>query len=138
MIIYRWASAETAPGVIFPDLTAFDALLKEKSFYTYVVDLRAVTAEAMAAINLQYRHVNESTDILSFPLYQSIETLPAHDAPLGDLVICSAMMDAEHLTNDTIIVHGVLHLLGFDHESDPKRWATALKQVTVNHAPTAA
>lgn len=138
MIIYRWVSNDRAPQILLPDTTAFDALLTSHTTQTYVVDIRLVDAAEMQAINLQYRQVDQSTDIISFPLYESISALPSTDAPLGDLVICAAMMDTDHLSGSEIVVHGVLHLLGFYHETDSLSWNTARQQVITPNVETSA
>ena len=130
MIVFRRADARTTPAVPFPDTTAFDALLGTHAAYTYVVDVRIVDADAIQKINAQYRTVDAPTDVLSFPLYESLAQLPNHDAPLGDLVVCPAMLDTEHLAPAEVIIHGALHLLGFDHETDQPAWDAAYAQVT--------
>lgn len=76
-------------------------------------------------LNLEARGKDYATNILSYPsdLPESVmEILPS--LPLGELVICHAVVVSqadeqgktvrEHLTH--LIVHGILHLLGFDHE----------------------
>lgn len=76
-------------------------------------------------LNLKARGKDYATNILSYPsdLPESVmEILPS--LPLGELVICHAVVVSqadeqgktvrEHLTH--LIVHGILHLLGFDHE----------------------
>lgn len=79
------------------------------------VSVALVTDEEMARLNATYRGVDGTTDVLSFPLDES---------PLaGEIVVSPAEVaraardrggfDAE-LT--TVLVHGVLHLLGYDHE----------------------
>lgn len=76
-------------------------------------------------LNLQYRGKDKPTNVLSFPSDIPEEILDMLDArPLGDLVICIpvVLQEAEeqqktpinHFTH--LIVHGVLHLLGYDHE----------------------
>ena len=76
-------------------------------------------------LNLQYRGKDKSTNVLSFPSDIPEEILEMLDArPLGDLVICIpvVLQEAEeqqktpinHFTH--LLVHGVLHLLGYDHE----------------------
>ena len=69
-------------------------------------------AEETRRLNREHRGVDRPTDVLSFP----VDGRGPADGPreLGDVVICP-----EH-TGDVVeaVVHGVLHLCGFDHESD--------------------
>ncbi len=66
----------------------------------------------IAALNSEHRGKEGPTDVLSFPVD---ETGPAAGPrELGDVVICPA--HTEDL--DEAVVHGVLHLCGFDHETD--------------------
>ena len=69
-------------------------------------------AEAIRALNREHRNLDSATDVLSFPVDEGGPS--AGPRELGDVVIC-----AEH-TEDLIeaVVHGVLHLCGYDHESD--------------------
>jgi probable rRNA maturation factor len=77
------------------------------------VAIEYVDAAAIAALNGEHRGKPEPTDVLSFP----IDGLDAHDGvprELGDVVICP-----EHTADlREAIVHGVLHLVGMDHETD--------------------
>lgn len=77
-------------------------------------------------LNLQYREKDKPTNVLSFPSDIPEEMLNVLDAePLGDLVICIPVVLQEaseqqktpidHFTH--LLVHGVLHLLGYDHET---------------------
>lgn len=128
MISWRWIH-DTDPTVTVPAETAFNALLGTKSHQQYTVDLRLVNTHEIAAINQQYRQQNQPTDVLSFPLYSSIDEIPTTAAPLGDILICPAMIDSEHLPPDEVIIHGTLHLLGFDHETDATTWQLARQTV---------
>jgi probable rRNA maturation factor len=81
--------------------------------------LMIVTAEEMAAINGEHCQKPEPTDVLAFPV-DGPEALGAWppDGPspeLGDIVICP---DAAQEPLGTLAVHGLLHLLGYDHEID--------------------
>jgi probable rRNA maturation factor len=79
----------------------------------------------MRALNRQWRGRDAPTNVLSFP---ADETAPAPDAPLllGDVVLGFETVSGEaqaqekplahHLAH--LVIHGVLHLLGFDHESE--------------------
>lgn len=77
-------------------------------------------------LNLDYRQKDKPTNVLSFPSEIPEEILPLLAArPLGDLVICIPVVlqeaaeqhktPLEHFTH--MLVHGCLHLLGYDHET---------------------
>jgi probable rRNA maturation factor len=74
--------------------------------------LALVSEERIRELNREHRALDSPTDVLSFPVD------PAAPAPgpreLGDVVICPD--HAEDLNE--AVVHGVLHLCGYDHESD--------------------
>lgn len=86
--------------------------------------IRVVSAEESQQLNHDYRDKDKPTNILSFP-FEAPDMLPknALDELLGDLVICEAVMKAEALQQNKLeshhwahlVVHGVLHLLGYDH-----------------------
>ena len=84
------------------------------------VSVRLVTEEEMTRLNHQYRGRDSATNVLSFPA-----DLPADlEHPLlGDIVICSAVVAREAVEQGKgeqqhwahMLVHGCLHLLGYDH-----------------------
>jgi probable rRNA maturation factor len=78
-----------------------------------------VDAERIARLNLEHRGKEGPTDVLSFPIDGAapLDAATPLDGPareLGDVIICS------EYTRDLreAIVHGVLHLVGMDHETD--------------------
>ena len=85
--------------------------------------IRIVDAEESADLNQQYRHKSGPTNILSFP-FEAPEHIELN--LLGDLVICAPVLEAEALEQQKnlhdhwahIVIHGVLHLLGYDHITD--------------------
>lgn len=81
--------------------------------------LMIVTAEKMAAINGEHRQKPTPTDVLAFPVDgpEALGAWPTDGPPpeLGDIVICP---DAAQEPLGTLAVHGLLHLLGYDHEVD--------------------
>lgn len=81
--------------------------------------LMIVTAEEMAAINGEHCQKPEPTDVLAFPVDgpEALGAWPPDGPPpeLGDIVICP---DAAQEPLGTLAVHGLLHLLGYDHEID--------------------
>lgn len=83
--------------------------------------------EHMAVLNRQYRGKEGATDVLSFSMLEEPDgdLLPAFESVmLGDVVISvdTALRDAKELeqsfekTVDRLMIHGILHLLGYDHE----------------------
>lgn len=75
------------------------------------------------ALNLEYRGQDKPTNVLSFP-FEVPEHIPLE--LLGDLVICAPIVEQEAQTQRKtpvshwahMVVHGCLHLLGFDHIKD--------------------
>ena len=89
------------------------------------LSVRLVDKGEIRTLNRDYRGQDKATNVLSFTA-ASIEGLPADAArPLGDIVVCAAVVADEagaqgkavdaHWAH--MLVHGVLHLLGFDHET---------------------
>ena len=85
--------------------------------------VRVVGEEEMAKLNRRYRGRNQSTNVLSFP----IEPLPGIRTDLlGDIVVCGPVVDREAAIQHKspmghwahMVVHGLLHLFGYNHESD--------------------
>ncbi len=71
-----------------------------------------VEEERIHQLNLQFRDRDRPTDVLSFPIDEDGSDPGPRE--LGDVVVCEA-----HCENVTeAVVHGVLHLCGFDHETD--------------------
>ena len=91
---------------------------------TYQVDLSVVGDARMEKINFAFRKVKKTTDILSFPTHEFFQ----HQGVLGDLVLSGpvALRQAKELGHswkkeiDVLLVHGILHLLHFDHETGEK------------------
>ena len=84
------------------------------------IELIVTNDDEMRSINSEFRGIDKPTDVLSFPY----EDMPM--SPLGSIVISSSHVQekAQELshTNDDeftlLFIHGILHLLGFDHEVD--------------------
>ena len=71
-----------------------------------------VGAGRIRELNRRHRRIDAPTDVLSFPVDENAPA--AGPRELGDVVICP-----EHTHDLTeAVVHGVLHLCGYDHESD--------------------
>jgi probable rRNA maturation factor len=87
------------------------------------VELIIVNNSTIKQINHEYRQINKPTDVLSFPL-DNMANIP--DFPLGSIIISIDFVEqkAKELKHSEdeemalLFIHGVLHLLGFDHEVD--------------------
>ncbi|MDR1137511.1 MAG: rRNA maturation RNase YbeY [Synergistaceae bacterium] len=103
------------------------------SFTEMAAALTFVTGDEMRALNGKYRGVDGGTDVLSFPLWEENGRFapPASwsELPLGDVVVSPdfvrANADAEDIGYNIemarIVIHGVLHLIGFGHETDGRK-----------------
>ncbi|MDA9908933.1 rRNA maturation RNase YbeY [Gammaproteobacteria bacterium] len=87
------------------------------------LSIRVIDEDESADLNANYRQKQGATNILSFP-YSGIQGTDIN--LLGDLAICAPLVRKEAAEQDKtldahwahLIVHGVLHLNGFDHEED--------------------
>jgi len=84
------------------------------------IELIITTNDEIQKINAQHRGIDKATDVLSFPY----EEMPM--SPLGSIVIAESFVkekakDLGHTNNNEmtlLYIHGLLHLLGYDHEVD--------------------
>ena len=88
--------------------------------------VRVVDAEEMQLLNCAHRQKDVPTNVLSFPIGE-IQGLPAAAGSfLGDIVVCASVVSSEASEQDKplndhwahMLVHGTLHLLGYDHKID--------------------
>jgi probable rRNA maturation factor len=91
------------------------------------IGVQLVSTARIRELNLKYRNKDQPTDVLSFPLGD--KTLEKYDIlPLGDIFICPDIAITQASESGTqlkeemarLAVHGVLHLLGYDHERSRK------------------
>ena len=89
------------------------------------VTIRIVDIEEMTSLNEMYRRKTGPTNVLSFPA--ELPDLAALEYPLlGDIVVCAEVVNREAAEQGKpqqshwahMIVHGIFHLLGFNHEQD--------------------
>jgi probable rRNA maturation factor len=91
-----------------------------------------VSDKSMQEFNRQFRKIDKPTDILSFQAHDAIQPgkriVVAHDDEknLGDLILAPAYIQKDALQMNQsfdnrvriLLVHGICHLLGYDHETD--------------------
>lgn len=103
------------------------------------LSIRLVDEDESAELNLKYRLKSGPTNVLSFPA-----DLPAELAIplLGDLVICAPVVEKEageqHKTSQAhwahMVIHGTLHLIGFDHISDDDAEQMEALEIDILHS----
>lgn len=89
------------------------------------VSVRVVGEAEGQALNLRFRNIDKATNVLSFPA-DDIGLPPNAARMLGDIALCAPLIEQEaagqgksvqdHYAH--LVVHGALHLFGFDHETD--------------------
>lgn len=96
---------------------------KHEHEHEHEVCIRLVDIAEITTLNHQYRQQNKPTNVLSFPAEFPAELqIPL----LGDIVICGAVVKDESIQQQKsllahwahITIHGMLHLLGYDHISE--------------------
>lgn len=98
--------------------TALDGLRNEVELTVRIVD-----EDEGRALNERWRGGSGATNVLSFPAGDASKVVPGL---LGDIVICAPLVAAEAAAQGKpvedhwahLIIHGVLHLLGYDHVED--------------------
>jgi probable rRNA maturation factor len=90
------------------------------------VSVRIVDEQEMRALNRGYRDQDKPTNVLAFPAGDSGFVPPGEQPLLGDIVVCAAVVAREAEEQGKLpehhwghmLVHGTLHLLGYDHVTD--------------------
>ena len=90
------------------------------------LSLLFVSRDHMKQLNARFANENEATDVLAFPMMEDDED---EASLLGDVVVAPEVAEenANRLRHslsrelDTLVVHGTLHLLGYDHQNDDER-----------------
>ena len=104
--------------------------------------IRIVGAAESRRLNRTWRNKDKPTNVLSFPgdpHPRGRATSPASGRELGDLAICAPVVAREAREQGKpaqahwahMVVHGVLHLLGYDHENDRDAEAMEAREVKI-------
>ena len=113
-----------------------DAVLTTEALSEQEFTVRFVDEEESQTLNHEYRGKNKPTNVLSFPF----EAPPGIDINLlGDLVICAPVIarEATEQSKSTLshyahmTVHGLLHLLGYDHIENDEAEAMEAKEIAI-------
>jgi probable rRNA maturation factor len=111
---------------------ATHALRTEQIDEAAELSILLVSADHIKRLNKRFAGDDYATDVLSFPMMDDDE----NDLLLGDVVMCPAVAErnAAKLGHDlsaemdTLVVHGTLHLLGYDHQGTHDKQAMEERQ----------
>ena len=115
-IVQRAADAALA-------VAAADGAVVEKDGVPPLIDVSLVDDETMRAVNAEWRGRDKPTNVLSFPV-GDMPFVPDAPWPLGSLLLAGGVLQREAAARSValadhlawMVVHGILHLLGYDHE----------------------
>lgn len=103
-------------------LTNWGVLALSQAKEAAEITIRLVDVDEITRLNTTYRNQNKPTNVLAFPI--ELPQIITLEIPLvGDVIICPEVLqqESEHLGIPLqahwahIVIHGVLHLLGYDH-----------------------
>lgn len=108
---------------IYAVRTACEAALKAENAEDRFASIVLTNDETIHIYNREYRNVDRPTDVLSFPADEGDDLIAPPDGFLGDIMISvpAAIRQGAELGHSTerelafLTVHGMLHLLGYDH-----------------------
>ena len=111
-------------------------MLKRQALTSPAVTLLLTDDAALQRLNLQFRSEDKPTDVLSFPSGQEGTSLAQEFAYLGDIAISVpyAARQAQAMGHTTtaelqlLLIHGLLHLLGYDHDTPAAKAAMWAEQ----------
>ncbi|MGZ8282654.1 MAG: rRNA maturation RNase YbeY [Allosphingosinicella sp.] len=89
------------------------------------ISVKFTSDEEVRALNAEWRGKDKPTNVLSFPMVEKAQIGSPAEPMLGDIVlahgVCLAEAEAKRVPVEThaahLVVHGTLHLLGYDHET---------------------
>ena len=92
--------------------------------YFGVIQIAILDDPTMRELNRSYRGMDSTTDVLSFG-YEDNYTVP-RDTTVGEIVLSPSLLESQAFERGytlqeefyRLVIHGILHILGFDHETD--------------------
>jgi len=91
-------------------------------------------------LNLKYRGIDKETDVLAFALYNSLEEINymkekgLKEILLGDVIVNVEMLKENEDNITSLIIHGLLHLLGYDHKDTKQAFIMKEKELKLLQA----
>ena len=132
--IQKVSQSSTLPDETLLNQWALQAL-DDKNKKTEIL-LRIVDEQESRELNKAWRNKDAATNVLSFPVGEIIEQVPEL---LGDVVICAPIVEREAReqgkTSEShwahLIIHGILHLQGYDHEQERNAKIMEAKEISI-------
>lgn len=93
-----------------------------------ILEIILTSDSEIQKLNNLHRKIDKPTDVLSFPQSQ-IKSSKLNI--LGSIIICPKIASERNESTEDLVKHGLLHLTGYDHETDQKKWDQVSK--IVNH-----
>ena len=120
---------ELLQGVLMEILPELERFSRVEASLSYVGE------DEIRELNAEYREQDQSTDVLSFPLWEEDGRFcppsfnEVTELVLGDIVVCPDVVRRQALEtgvsplreNLLVVIHGFLHLIGFDHAEEEER-----------------
>lgn len=132
------SEVDVAPRVLRAVRRAVETVLEIQDQSSVELAILLTDDEALRRLNRQFRQQDEATDVLSFPSGDALPGMIGEDRYLGDIAISVpyAQRQAEKRGHELsaelqlLAIHGVLHLLGYDHADASQRrnmWSVQLQ-----------
>jgi rRNA maturation RNase YbeY len=102
--------------------------LADRETKPVLIEVMSVSKKKIAELNLKYRSINKVTDVLSFPQ----AAIPGKESVFGTIVICPEYAKEVGESIVPLFHHGLLHLMGFDHETNELEWSRMYEKTKVN------
>jgi len=98
------------------EINEISSYITDKDFELIIVD-----NDTIQKINKEYRNIDKPTDVLSFPLDVSCPGMPIGSIIISSNKVIEGSKKFNHSIDDEfklLFIHGLLHLIGYDHEID--------------------
>jgi len=113
-------SEKKIPGLVSRGLDSFVLKASHAAGLSGAVSVLITGNSSMRGLNARFRGKNRPTDVLSFPAAASANGFVGDIAVSLDVAVASARLLGHSVADEIriFILHGILHLAGYDHESD--------------------
>lgn len=80
-----------------------------------------VSPSKIRALNRTFRGLDRPTNVLSFAAPSGFPRIPGVPKSLGEVYLCPSVIRSREESAEHLLIHGLLHLLGFDHDKERAR-----------------